>query len=377
MNVAAPFRFKHTADTAAPQQKYIALDLLRGAAALTVFFCHVRAAAFVEFGALPASQQTMPVATVFALTRMGHEAVLVFFILSGFLVGGPAIRRALHKQFDLRAYAIDRGTRIFVPLIPACILTVAIGSFAFSFKPDWLQVGLNIIGLNNIFGVTLPINAPLWSLAYEIWFYMFAGATAYMLSNRRIDAAALVTLLGAFAILSCSRAEYLLFWCLGAATTFALSWRHKNALAMAGFICFLAGCATYEASTASRSFANIALAPRWASETLVSVGVCLTLPLLCTQKAGDALKPIRASVLSLSRMSYSLYLVHYPLNCALDLWLPRATELSLASFGAFCVRGSLVFGGSWLFYLCFESKTARIRRILALRSSVDHSNAPC
>ncbi|AGK56622.1 acyltransferase 3 [Hyphomicrobium denitrificans 1NES1] len=377
MNLAAPLRFEHVAEPATPQQKYLALDLLRGAAALTVFFCHVRAAAFVEFGALPASQQTLPVATVFALTRIGHEAVLVFFILSGFLVGGPAIRRALHQQFDLRTYAIDRGTRIFVPLIPACILTVAVGSFAFNVKPDWLRVGLNIVGLNNIFGVTLPINAPLWSLAYEVWFYVFAGAAAYMLSNRRIDAAALVALLGAFAILSCSRAGYLLFWCLGAATTFALPWHNKNSLAMAGLVCFLTGCATYEASAASRSFANIALVPMWASETLVSVGVCLTLPLLCTQKAGDALKPIRASVLGLSRMSYSLYLVHYPLNCTLDLWLPRATELSLASFAAFFMRGSLVFGGSLLFYLCFESQTATIRRFLARRSGNERGNAPC
>jgi peptidoglycan/LPS O-acetylase OafA/YrhL len=375
MNFAPPLRSADEPLQAPLREKYLALDFLRGAAALAVFFCHVRGAAFVEFGALPASQQTMAVAIFFALTRMGHEAVLVFFVLSGFLVGGPAIDRALQKQFDARAYAIDRATRIFVPLIPACILTVAIGSLALNSKSDWLQVGLNVVGLNEVFGATLATNAPLWSLAYEIWFYVFAGAAACCLSNREIKVAAAVALLCAIAILASSRILYLLFWCLGAASIFALSWRRKVSLAIAGLLSFLIGCALYEAAAASRSFANIVVTPVWTSETLVSIGVCLALPFLCTPKLSGVLKPIRKPVLHLSRMSYSLYLIHYPINCALDIWLPRATELSPASFAAFCVRGCLVFGGSLLFYLCFEAQTDLVRRFLARGSRIDRSKA--
>ncbi|HVX35953.1 MAG TPA: acyltransferase [Hyphomicrobium sp.] len=357
------------------REKYLALDLLRGAAALAVFFCHVRGAAFVEFGALPASQKTTAVATFFALTRMGHEAVLVFFVLSGFLVGGSAINRALQKQFDARAYAIDRATRIFIPLIPACILTVVIGSLALNSKPDWLQVGLNIVGLNEVFGATLTINAPLWSLASEIWFYVFAGAAAYSLSKRGINVTASVALLCAIAILANARILYLLFWCLGAASIFALSWRHKGAIALVGLLSFLIGCAIYEADAPSRSFTNIVVMPAWISEMLVSIGVCLALPFLCSSKLSGVLKPICKPVLYLSRMSYSLYLIHYPINCALDIWLPRATELSRASFAAFCVRGCLVFGGSLLFYLCFEAQTGLVRRFLARGSIIGRDKA--
>lgn len=377
MNVAAPLPSGHVSAHKTPRQKYLALDLLRGSAALAVFLCHVRGASFVEFGALPVSQQTTTVAILFALTRMGHEAVLVFFVLSGFLVGGPAIKRALQQQFDTEAYAIDRVTRIFVPLLPTCLLTVTIYSFAFNGRPDWLQVGMNVIGLNDVFGVTLPINAPLWSLAYEIWFYVFAGAAAYMLSSHKINAAALVALLCSITILSGSRILYLLFWCLGAASVFALSWSHKSARAIAGLFCFLIGCASYETAAASRSFANIAITPMWVSETLVSIGVCLALPFFCTSNASDVLQPIHKLVLGLSRMSYSLYLIHYPLNCALDFWLPKAAEFSLTSFAAFCMRGSLVFGGSLLFYLCTEAQTGLIRRFLARRSGIGRSEAPC
>lgn len=375
MNFSPPLRSAHEPAQATLREKYLALDLLRGAAALAVFFCHVRGAAFVEFGALPASQKTTAVATFFALTRMGHEAVLVFFVLSGFLVGGSAINRALQKQFDARAYAIDRATRIFIPLIPACILTVVIGSLALNSKPDWLQVGLNIVGLNEVFGATLTINAPLWSLAYEIWFYVFAGAAAYSLSKRGINVTASVALLCAIAILANARILYLLFWCLGTASIFALSWRHKGAIALVGLLSFLIGCAIYEADAPSRSFANIVVMPVWISEMLVSIGVCLALPFLCSSKLSGVLKPICKPVLCLSRMSYSLYLIHYPINCALDIWLPRATELSRASFAAFCVRGCLVFGGSLLFYLCFEAQTGLVRRFLARGSIIGRGKA--
>src|SRR5215813_13613142 len=66
----------------------VALDLLRGWAALIVLLVHVRGASFVEFGSLPPDQKTILVVVLFGLTRIGHEAVLIFFVLSGFLVGG-------------------------------------------------------------------------------------------------------------------------------------------------------------------------------------------------------------------------------------------------------------------------------------------------
>jgi peptidoglycan/LPS O-acetylase OafA/YrhL len=69
----------------------IALDLVRGLAAITVILVHVRLRSFVELGALAPSQQSWPVGMFFAATRLGQEAVLLFFVLSGFLVGGQII----------------------------------------------------------------------------------------------------------------------------------------------------------------------------------------------------------------------------------------------------------------------------------------------
>ncbi len=63
-----------------PRKSLVSLDLLRGMAALAVFFGHVRGSSFVEFGALPSGQQTLLVRLLFGLSRTGLEAVLVFFV---------------------------------------------------------------------------------------------------------------------------------------------------------------------------------------------------------------------------------------------------------------------------------------------------------
>src|SRR5262245_27291270 len=93
------------------------LDMMRGLAALSVCLAHVRGASFVECGALPVASQTPLVAVLYLLTRLGHEAVLAFFVLSGFLVGGKIFERVRARTFILSDYAIERTTRIFLPLI--------------------------------------------------------------------------------------------------------------------------------------------------------------------------------------------------------------------------------------------------------------------
>jgi len=59
--------------TSTPRSQIVALDLLRGLAALAVVLSHLRGSSFVEFGALPFAQQTISVAGFFAATRLGAD----------------------------------------------------------------------------------------------------------------------------------------------------------------------------------------------------------------------------------------------------------------------------------------------------------------
>src|ERR1035438_8094589 len=71
------------------------LDWLRFTAALMVVATHARGGNWVEWARLDAACRTKVVAVFFAMTRAGSEWVTVFFVLSGFLVGGKVLDRAM------------------------------------------------------------------------------------------------------------------------------------------------------------------------------------------------------------------------------------------------------------------------------------------
>src|SRR3569832_160361 len=162
----------------------VTLDILRASAALLVVAEHARNAVFVPYGALPPAQHNAATQALYLLTRLGQEAELVFFVLSGFLVGGQVIRRAREGRFSGRDYTVDRATRIFLPLAPAVIFAAVAGYVAHGQPLDPAQIAGNAIGLNGIAVDTLALNAPLWSLAYEIWFYILAGTVAIVCVGR-------------------------------------------------------------------------------------------------------------------------------------------------------------------------------------------------
>ncbi len=79
---------------------------------------------FVGWSDLPPEQRNSFVAALYPATAFFHEAVVVFFVLSGFLVAGPNIDRARLRVFQLKSYSIDRVSRIYATVIPALVLTV-------------------------------------------------------------------------------------------------------------------------------------------------------------------------------------------------------------------------------------------------------------
>jgi peptidoglycan/LPS O-acetylase OafA/YrhL len=259
------------------RRQIIALDLLRGLAALMVLLVHARGASFVEFGGLPEAQRTAAVAAFFAFTRLGQEAVMLFFVLSGFLVGGQIVRRVQAGTFDLRSYALDRCSRIWIPLVPACVLTAAIAAFVSGQPVRFSTVLGNMVGLNGTLVETLAGNAPLWSLAYEIWFYIAAGSVAYLVSKGPSIAVLLV--LGAATLLfSHMTAAFLLYWCLGAAMVTFLTIRRPKALCFVGLLLTVVGAVLQELASTSKSFANVAYLPDGIALGLLCIGIAMLIP---------------------------------------------------------------------------------------------------
>jgi len=288
----------------------VALDLLRAVAALIVFFGHIRGGSFVEFGALPPEHKGALAVVLFGITRLSHEAVMVFFALSGFLVGGQIIRHLRAGRFGIVSYSIERSSRILLPLIPACLLTVAVGWLVFDRRPDWAQVLLNMVGLNGVLVDTLMGNLPLWTLTYEIWFYTLAGAVGYLVGSRRPSPLAFLIIVGGACVFSMLATRYLLFWCAGALSVLLLGAPRRRALALMGTLFFFIGVAGYQLGVESKSFVNVTCLPKPIAEAFICIGTSLTIPFLCEPATNAAISILRKPALYLSSVSYTLYLVH-------------------------------------------------------------------
>lgn len=344
----------------------VALDLLRGLAAFEVFLSHVRGGSFVEYGALPASEQTHFVAGFFFLSRLGDEAVMVFFVLSGFLVGGQIVRHVQEKRFNLTSYTIDRLTRILVPLVPACLLTGGVIWYLDGHWPPVLDVLLNMVGLGGLMVDTPRYNLPLWTITYEIWFYVIGGALGYLFCGGRSPVGFCIFILGLGLFMQLGP-QYLLFWAIGALTVLLLPVRQKKLFFVGGALVAAFGVISYELGSGTKSFVNVNLLSPNVSNFLVCAGTALTLPLLADQKTNEWLRVLGPFAAFLSTISYSLYLFHYPLNSVVEKFLPQAPELNSVSLMDFALRVIVILIAVYALYWCFEFRTHNLRAWLRSR----------
>lgn len=107
--------------------------------------------------------------------------VVMFFILSGFLVTASAMRRETFEEFF-----IDRVARMFTPYIP-CLILIGLAGTVFGLHGPY---GVKTFIANALMLQDFPLyryinvpeidrfgtGRPLWSVALEWWFYMAFGA---------------------------------------------------------------------------------------------------------------------------------------------------------------------------------------------------------
>jgi peptidoglycan/LPS O-acetylase OafA/YrhL len=93
------------------------LDFSRAIAALLVLFFHIRSSLVVPFDSLDTHDWLTR--AIFAVSAFGHDAVIIFFVLSGYLVGGAVLKMDVKSSYDLWEYWIDRSVRIGPVLIAA------------------------------------------------------------------------------------------------------------------------------------------------------------------------------------------------------------------------------------------------------------------
>ena len=143
------------------------LEAIRGFSALYVVFFHI----------LPQKIYFLGINVGF-LFRFGQEAVIMFLILSGFV-----IKYSWEKSEDksFKKYFFKRFIRIYIPLFFIFILAYCAKSYTEGglVNPNWTTLLGNIFMLQDVISLkpnviteTYMGNSVLWSLSYEWWFYM-------------------------------------------------------------------------------------------------------------------------------------------------------------------------------------------------------------
>jgi len=118
----------------------------------------------------------------------GQEAVILFFILSGFVIE-YSFSKTKDKSFN--TYFFKRFNRIYIPLLLVFAANFLIfyyqgkiGSFDFKTFIGNLFMLQDLPRVPNIIVEPFLGNTPLWSLAYEWWFYMIFFLVFYFFKDK-------------------------------------------------------------------------------------------------------------------------------------------------------------------------------------------------
>ena len=143
----------------------IYLDLLRFFAAVAVFLHHLA-----------------PVTGRYSLWGShGEDAVMVFFVLSGFVIAYVTDR----KEKTPVLYLSSRLARLYSVAIPALLLTLVFDEIGRTADPalyapwyhdslPWLRAAASVTFTNQLWSLDIRYfgNTPYWSLSYEFWYYI-------------------------------------------------------------------------------------------------------------------------------------------------------------------------------------------------------------
>lgn len=363
------------------------LDLIRGLAAICVFLGHFRAACFPPYSQLEKSNLVEKV--FYGFTAYQHEAVAIFFVLSGFFVGGSVLRQ--NENFDFKRYLIFRLTRLWVVLMPVLFFTLLLDSLTGQtfprilegeFRERWslgpeaemaFSLSLatffgNLGFLQTLFCPVFGTNGPLWSLAYEFWYYILFPLCLYVLGflKAKTPLRLMAAIFCGAVLLSIPRAMQIGFLCwLIGVLVFILS-RRIQFQSMAGFGLSLAVFAV----------GMISLKHEWLESGPVPAyflaGVFFAPLCLFFAKETPVSKVLAWGGIAkfLSEISYTLYAVHFPVLMLMMAFLFRKSGVSYPSLSLFFIMVTGSFLLAVLVWYLFERNTDKIRRFILRRAGM-------
>jgi len=288
---------------------------------------HWRYFFFISYQEIPLHRSRYALFYTFCMA--GHQAVVLFFVLSGYLISGSVFRTLDRGTWSWKSYLTHRLVRLWIVLIPGlllCLLWDSIGAH-YAHTPvmyhghpanNMLEdVGANLTLRNfasNLFflqGIlthTFGSDGPLWSLANEFWYYVLFPLGLFAIrpkSSTQLRVLCVVFFAGIAWLIGIEILEKFPLWLVGTA---------------------LARMPTPRLTQRTRLVVTTCYVP-----VFFLLGIRFPLPLLAVDyllaaatfgmlwvllSATSAARPWAGERLSreLARFSYTLYLVHMPFS---------------------------------------------------------------
>ena len=141
-------------------KKNFKLEFIRGFASLIVVICHL----FILFPEIRINGLT-------GISNWGTESVILFFILSGIVINMSITYRSKSAFEFIKDRLIRIYPQFFVSVIFSILLLYFFNSSILNYKIIWGNL-LMLDTLQCHIACTLPSNSALWSLSFEMAFYL-------------------------------------------------------------------------------------------------------------------------------------------------------------------------------------------------------------
>jgi peptidoglycan/LPS O-acetylase OafA/YrhL len=326
------------------------LDCWRILAAALVFVDH-------------ACSHAMSGGLLWQLAGYGQDGVLLFFVLSGFIIGYVVDTR----EGEWRSYASARGGRIYSVLIPAICLTVLLIYVGAAIRPvpahplpgyisgvDAATILRSLTLTNEVWQTTTPDGFvhPIWSLGFEVPYYLMFGLAVFARGAWKI-----ILPLAALAVFGPRVALMFPAWLLGL-VCWKLSYRWQTAtghstrrLAVATLLLtpLLYAAVTNTLPYRLSIYAPASLSPARLADYLafyaraLIFGANLVAAGQCAELYGPVLARARRPITLLASGTFALYLFHLPIMRFFVAVLPMPTTAWSFRFFIFVVTPLLAF----------------------------------
>ena len=292
---------------------------------------------------------------------------MVFFVLSGFFVGGSFI-----NDNNFLKYSLKRLSRFYVVLFPALLLTWIVdsiginiiqnielysgngGNYVINFNSmDRLNLEYffyNLFYLQDIFYPTFGTNGALWSLAYEFWFYFLFPLLWYSLyqENNKLKKIIIFVLVAIiFSFLQLKGLVYFFVWMLGvfchtlSSNAILISFFNKSKIFIISNIILIF------------SFILSVFIKNYLID--IFVGFSFSLYLLNIICAKIELPSFMNRIsLNLAKISFSMYAIHLPIAVLLCAILNKKLLFNIEGMLVYIFIVIIIVMVSWLFWYIFE-----------------------